>query len=696
MNLPVLPLMSTGGHHEDLSEEMSAELPPLKWPRATFDGLIQNFRFPESWGALYPEEGQTAADAPAGYITLFWDFFCEGNFRLPVTKFFLEILGYYKLHISQLHPIGVVRVRHFEFVCQTMHIEPTVPRFRVFHQMHCTQGFYSFAQRASAKKILQHPPKSFHDWKQKFFFTKAGVIPMRMVLRGKEDVPIETIQTPVDENWYQDLKDVPNIVLLEKALVGASMSLNWRMDREDKPVYTKDGKVVSLYVVAFKTESGKMGTIQKKPDEELWYHRIVKNFVLPQDADLSTQPAAGAVTVRRPKPEPRDTADIPPSNPDDPIDLESSPGHLVRKKAGKRKQIDVEAEGQSLKKIQRKKITRKGNLDAFISESAPISVSPVPMEPTRVVNEELPPSPPRASIANQLKTTEGPEGGVEKTVEAVKPVDVTAEVEKVVSPGVADGAGNPRTPEAVAYDLEKEKTAEEIPASTFSLKPSDVMPERVEKVTVEEQGSFSGTDKNSPIRLEETLGDYYYRTYSEKDASELHAPVWNLKKGDTFSDWRVCRDWLQGIFPPGEIKFQEIRLHDQTYHAYLEETASHVSTTHRIVREWHSMHKEWEAFRVSKRKVADDENCLSQLRAKLEADQARFEANRKTEEWSVAGWKRKAEAEAVLISEERKNWKKICEKDNAEKVNLRNVINNLKAEIEKLKKQDAEVEKGDD
>ncbi|KAM0036139.1 hypothetical protein Hdeb2414_s0014g00422751 [Helianthus debilis subsp. tardiflorus] len=37
-----------------------------------------------------------------------------------------------------------------------------------------------------------------------------------------------------------------------------------------------------------------MGTIKKKPDEELWYHRIVRNFVLPRDADLSAQPAAGA------------------------------------------------------------------------------------------------------------------------------------------------------------------------------------------------------------------------------------------------------------------------------------------------------------------------------------------------------------------------------------------------------------------
>ncbi|KAJ0463226.1 hypothetical protein HanPI659440_Chr14g0540841 [Helianthus annuus] len=55
--------------------------------------------------------------------------------------------------------------------------------------------------------------------------------------------------------------------------------------------------------------------------------------------------------IRRPKPEPKDTADIPPSNPDDPIDLESSPERLVRKKAGKRKQPDVEAGGQPAKKI---------------------------------------------------------------------------------------------------------------------------------------------------------------------------------------------------------------------------------------------------------------------------------------------------------------------------------------------------------
>ncbi|MFS8003427.1 hypothetical protein Hanom_Chr13g01213851 [Helianthus anomalus] len=63
------------------------------------------------------------------------------------------------------------------------------------------------------------------------------------------------------------------------------------------------------------------------------------------------------------------------------------------------------------------------------------------------------------------------------------------------------------------------------------------------------------------------------------------------------------------------------------------------------------------------------------------------------EEWFVAGWRRKAEAEGALLSKGRKNWREICEKDNNEKLGLHNIINNLKAEVERLKKQDAEIER---
>ncbi|KAM0009820.1 hypothetical protein Hdeb2414_s0085g00783031 [Helianthus debilis subsp. tardiflorus] len=413
--------MSTGDHPKDSAEEMSSSLPPLKWSEEIFDCLVKNFKFPKSWGVMYPEDGQTAAQAPADYITLFWDYFNEGNFRLPVTRFFLDILGYYKFHISQLNPMGMVWSRHFEFLCRSMHIEPSVDPFRVFYQLHSSQGFYSFPQRPAVKKILLAPPKSFHEWKTKFFYIKRGVIPVKMNFRGAEDIVVETPKTPEAEIW---------------ALVAAGMSLHWKAEPHDKPVYVEDDNIVALYVVAYKRENGKMTTIQKGANEETWYHHIVKNFALSKDVDLNAQPSTdigelmnlgvgpefktkkrrpvattiskkidvpkadirkeetkkgtrlvsepwcdyvvvsdtleglAPVAMKKPKPEPRDTADIPRSNPKDPIDVESSPKPLVRTKAVKRNQPEGEAAAQPAKKITRKKISKK-DLDALAVKLSP-------------------------------------------------------------------------------------------------------------------------------------------------------------------------------------------------------------------------------------------------------------------------------------------------------------------------------------
>ncbi|MFS7889167.1 hypothetical protein Hanom_Chr00s000003g01603791 [Helianthus anomalus] len=454
---------------------------------------------------------------------------------------------------------------------------------------------------------------------------------MKMTFKGKEDVATETIQTPFSKNWYQDLKDVPSIELPEKALIVAGMSIFWRMEREEKPVYMED--VVSLYIVAFEREGGSMATIPKKADEELWYIRILTNLGIGPEKKRRT-PAANValkktdtakaqwskaknVKERRKKPKavPRDAADISASNADNPIDLESSPEPLLKTKAGKRKQVEVDAEAQPAKKVQIRKINRRGNLAAFIVKPhLENPVSPVHAEPSSAVNEDLPLSPLRAPVSGQLENTKAVDGGVaDKTAEVgnpevEKPVEVVVETEKVVDPETAKvDSAHLKSPEAVARDSEKGKSAQEDPVTIFLTSAS--------------------------------------------------APV-------------------NGTFPLGEIQFQDGRLHEQTYHAYLEEAATYTSTTHRIVREWRSMHKEWFAFEASKKKAAEDEARAALLRAKLEADRAKFE-----------------KAEADLLSKECKNWREICEKDNNEKIGLRNIINNLKAELERLKKQDADIEK---
>ncbi|KAJ0727096.1 hypothetical protein HanPI659440_Chr12g0477971 [Helianthus annuus] len=213
------------------------------------------------------------------------------------------------------------------------------------------------------------------------------------------------------------------------------------------------------------------------------------------------------VVVKQPKAEPRETADIPPSNPEEPIDLESSLEPLVRTKVVKRKKPEGEAAAQPATKILRKKLARRAILTPWL-RNFPL---------------------------------------VKKTMEV--------ETKKAAEVETADaGVTKPKSPEVVAQGPEKEKFLNEevpvisVPSSSApaSKLPTDDVQEN--PVHVEQGFVIHDEEEDSPIRPDETPGDYYYRTYSEKRASEIHVPVWKLKQGDTFSDWQVCRDWLQGTF----------------------------------------------------------------------------------------------------------------------------------------------------
>ncbi|MFS7948136.1 hypothetical protein Hanom_Chr06g00556411 [Helianthus anomalus] len=53
-------------------------------------------KFPAVWGATYPPAGKT----PTRMISLYVNFFGEGNFHLPMTKFVGDLLTRYGIHIS--------------------------------------------------------------------------------------------------------------------------------------------------------------------------------------------------------------------------------------------------------------------------------------------------------------------------------------------------------------------------------------------------------------------------------------------------------------------------------------------------------------------------------------------------------------------------------------------------------------------
>ncbi|KAM0063178.1 hypothetical protein Hdeb2414_s0003g00088031 [Helianthus debilis subsp. tardiflorus] len=89
------------GENPDPSSPAAAEeeggapgggLPVLKWMKASFDHLMTEVQISQEYGAVYPQEGDTGADAPTGYVTMWADFFNDCNLRLPLTVFVADVL----------------------------------------------------------------------------------------------------------------------------------------------------------------------------------------------------------------------------------------------------------------------------------------------------------------------------------------------------------------------------------------------------------------------------------------------------------------------------------------------------------------------------------------------------------------------------------------------------------------------------
>ncbi|MFS8019426.1 hypothetical protein Hanom_Chr15g01403631 [Helianthus anomalus] len=308
-------------------EEIQVEEGPvlvLKWDQGLFEQITRGFRFPPEWDAQYPRQGQTAANAPPGYITLFEEFFLQGNFRLPATEFMASIFHLYGFHIPQMSPAGMVRVRYFEFRCRSQGHEPTVEKFQAFYQLIRNIDFYSFGNRGSAKKILLNPPKSFYDLMNKFFFIREEVIPIAMILCESDTTEKEELPIPKGVDWYLHLKATPNRIFRENVLVAVHMSDKWPETSDEVPVLKFEDRgmllpfsflvlhlrltIVSfakahLYQAAFPTFDGSMGVCLLCSGEPSWYEQIRANFLYPPTGVFANPPTAteGAL-LPRPRP----------------------------------------------------------------------------------------------------------------------------------------------------------------------------------------------------------------------------------------------------------------------------------------------------------------------------------------------------------------------------------------------------------
>ncbi|GJZ50784.1 hypothetical protein Tco_0605299 [Tanacetum coccineum] len=143
--------------------------------------LIATYDIPLDLRPRLPDPNFMMINLPVGDTTIgiYSMIFDSSSVRIPFSSFLLAVLKYFKVHISQLVPLGLSKVITFEVLYRSLKIEPTVTLFREFQTLS-----FSFAKRGDPAPVCMEVAKSgLKLWKEKFFLIDRRAILFHMPWR---------------------------------------------------------------------------------------------------------------------------------------------------------------------------------------------------------------------------------------------------------------------------------------------------------------------------------------------------------------------------------------------------------------------------------------------------------------------------------------------------------------------------------
>ncbi|GJX75717.1 hypothetical protein Tco_0322528 [Tanacetum coccineum] len=152
--------------------------------------FCQTYHIPDEVHPQLPNLDQTIHEMPTGKIGVYTRFFEYANFRLPLSTFFVDVLRYYRIHISQLSVIGAAKVSHFEVLCRVHGFEPTVGLFRCLYVNSKNKGWMSFSKRPGNDVVCYTKPlDSLKNWNDRFFLVDVFACPASFPWNTSKSVP---------------------------------------------------------------------------------------------------------------------------------------------------------------------------------------------------------------------------------------------------------------------------------------------------------------------------------------------------------------------------------------------------------------------------------------------------------------------------------------------------------------------------
>ncbi|GKD39537.1 hypothetical protein Tco_1259744 [Tanacetum coccineum] len=101
--------------------------------QTALDAFCQKCHIPDIVHPELPGPNQNIHNSPAGKIGVYTRFFDFANFRIPLSRFLVDVLEYFSINLSQLSVIAAAKISHFEILCRVYGYVPTVGLFRRFY-----------------------------------------------------------------------------------------------------------------------------------------------------------------------------------------------------------------------------------------------------------------------------------------------------------------------------------------------------------------------------------------------------------------------------------------------------------------------------------------------------------------------------------------------------------------------------------
>lgn len=199
---------------------------------------------------VVPKSHERANTPPKGKVAVYTKWFDLSNFRLPATRFTLDVARFFGKGFAQYHPFGLQKVLVYEMFCWASGKRPDLEVFRYHFRASKQRSWFTFDKRTSSRFTGMHAG-SVKDWRDRFFFVDDSFIPegyAMLHIWNEDSIPSGKNTMPLAQRLDRVLFERCNThtvhmrpYVQEGILVAGNISQTWG-DENRVPNLKKGGK----------------------------------------------------------------------------------------------------------------------------------------------------------------------------------------------------------------------------------------------------------------------------------------------------------------------------------------------------------------------------------------------------------------------------------------------------------------------